>query len=85
MPDKPRCDNPAVTDSAVNPNGAFLLSQACPTGHHVGSVHAHLTSDRITIDRPPLYLCGCQERDRQRRGGLLSERVGSDWLRGRPC
>lgn len=48
-------------ESIVNPNAVYLLAATCPTGFHVGSVHAHIAGGTMTLDHPPVYLCGCTD------------------------
>lgn len=50
-----------LRETIVNPNAAYRLAQTCPTGRHVGTVHARIESGRMTLDHPPVYLCGCAD------------------------
>ncbi len=52
----------------MNVDAAVLLSAACPTGQHVGSVIATLQpSGKVVVPWPPQYLCGCEDPRRERK------------------
>lgn len=49
----------AMSESIVTPNAAYHLCAACPTGKHTGTVHARIAGGMMTLDCPPIYVCGC--------------------------